>query len=150
VLPRVRADIPDAALTVAGRSPKPVVRELCAGAGIRLVADAPSLHPLYAQARAVVAPLFLGGGSHVKLVEAMAHGAAVVATPVAAEGLDLDDGEHLLLARDADEFAARCIALLRDPDRADRLGAAARARWSERHRPEVARAAVAGLVERLV
>lgn len=150
VLPRVRAELPGAKLTVAGRGPTPVVRRLCGEAGIRLVADAPSLDPLYAEARAVVAPLFLGGGTHVKLIEAMAHGAAIVATPVAAEGLGLRDGKHLMVAGDAADFAARCEAVLRDPDRADRLGAAAHARWSERHRPEVARAAVAGLAGRLV
>jgi glycosyltransferase involved in cell wall biosynthesis len=150
VLPRVRAQLPDAALTIAGRGPTPFVRRLCQEARVRLVPDAPTLDPLYAEARVVVAPLFMGGGTHVKIVEAMARGAAIVASPIAAEGLDLRDGEHLHLAQTAEDFAARCVALLRDPEQADRLGAAARERWRERHRPEVARRAVAGLVERLV
>jgi glycosyltransferase involved in cell wall biosynthesis len=150
VLPRVRAKVPDAVLTIAGRSPTPYVRRLCEESGIRLVADAPSLDPLYARARVVVAPLFMGGGTHIKLIEAMGRGAGIVASPIAAEGLDLEDGRHVHLARDAAQFAARCVALLRDPDEADRLGAAARERWHERHRPEVARAAVVRLVGRLV
>jgi glycosyltransferase involved in cell wall biosynthesis len=150
VLPRLRARMPGARVTVAGRAPLPQIRRLCEEADIELVADAPSLEPLYARARAVVAPLWMGGGTHVKLIEAMAHGQAIVATPIATEGLALRDGADVRVASDAAAFADRCAELLGDPAAADRLGVAARAAWSERHRPEVARGMVVELVERLL
>jgi glycosyltransferase involved in cell wall biosynthesis len=150
VLPVLRAQAGDARLTVAGRSPASEVRRLCAGAGVELVADAPSLEPLYARARAVVAPLRMGGGTHVKLIEAMAYGHAVVATPVATEGLELRDGEDVLMAGDAESFARACARLLAGPEEAARLGARARRVWHDHHRPEVARDLVVELVERLL
>jgi glycosyltransferase involved in cell wall biosynthesis len=149
VLPRLAGADSGPTLTVAGRSPSSAVRALCRAPGVELVADAPTLEPLYRRARAAVAPLWLGGGTKIKLVEALARGTAVVATPVAVEGLAFEDGVNGLLAGDADTFAARCSALLEDAGLADRLGAAARRTWEEHYRPQVARDAIVALVERL-
>jgi glycosyltransferase involved in cell wall biosynthesis len=148
VLPAVRAGHPAATLTVAGRGPTEHVRRMCAAAGAELVADAPSLEPLYSRARAVVAPLWLGGGTRIKILEALARSQPVVATPIAAEGLRLQDETNVLLARDAHQFAGQCVRLLGDAALADRMGAAARATWHARFRPEVARAAVLRVIER--
>ena len=64
----------------------------------------------------VVAPLRLGGGTRVKVLEALAAGKAVVASPLAAEGIGAVDGEHLLLAESDEELADATTRLLADPD----------------------------------
>jgi glycosyltransferase involved in cell wall biosynthesis len=149
VLPILRRRRGDVTLTIAGRTASGGLLKACEAAGARLIADAPSLEPLYADARAVVAPLRLGGGTHVKLIEAMARGLPVVASPVAAEGLALTDGVDVIIASDPEAFAGRCAQLLDDPGLADRIGGAARASWHERYRPEIVRRSIAELVERL-
>ena len=80
-----------------------------------------------------VAPLRAGSGVRVKLLEAFAHGIPVVATSVAAEGLEVVDGVHLAIADDAGSFAAATIALLEDPARRTRYAIAARRHVEERY-----------------
>jgi glycosyltransferase involved in cell wall biosynthesis len=68
----------------------------------------------------------------VKVMEALAYGKAIVATPLALEGLDLHDGEHILVAETDDEFADAIVGLLEDTDRRRALARSAR-RWAEAH-----------------
>jgi glycosyltransferase involved in cell wall biosynthesis len=150
ILPAVRAEVPEAQLTIAGRNPSNEVVELCAAAGVDLAADAPSLDSFYASTRLVVAPLRLGGGTRFKIIEAMSRGAAIVATPTAVEGLLVDSGRDVLVAEDPATFARNCVRLLREPSVADALGAAARETWFNHYRPEVARAAIDGVLNRLL
>ena len=82
-------------------------------------------------AAVVVVPLRIGGGSRLKILEALAAGKAVVSTSVGAEGLELNPGEHLLIADDPKEFAQKVVELLRSPDRRRRLGQAGRQRIIE-------------------
>ena len=79
----------------------------------------------------VVAPLRLGGGTRVKVLEALAAGKAVVASPLAAEGIEAVDGEHLLLAESDEELADATTRLLADPDARSALGRRAR-EWALR------------------
>jgi polysaccharide biosynthesis protein PslH len=72
------------------------------------------LHAAYARARCAVVPLLQGGGTPLKLIEALAHGLPVVATPRAAAGLAVRDGEHCLLADGAEAFAGSLVRVLRD------------------------------------
>jgi glycosyltransferase involved in cell wall biosynthesis len=74
----------------------------------------------------MIAPLLSGGGMRIKILEAMAHGKPVVATTIGAAGIDVTDGENILLADDADAFAAAVSALLNDPSRARAIGDAGR------------------------
>lgn len=74
-----------------------------------------------------IAPIFTGGGTRLKILEAMAAGTPVVATSKGAEGLDVRPGEHLLIADDPAAFAAHVVALLSDPALRARLSRAARA-----------------------
>jgi glycosyltransferase involved in cell wall biosynthesis len=138
VMPRVRTRRAGTRLTVAGRNPTAEVRALCAEHGFELATDAPSLDPFYLRARAVVAPLRLGGGTRFKLLEAMAYGSAIVATPMAAEGIEIEHGSEALLASDPVAFADHCCTVLDDADHAARLGVAAHAAWERRYRPEAA------------
>ncbi len=66
----------------------------------------------YARASCAVVPLLTGGGSPLKFVEALAHAVPVVATPVAAQGLDLTPGEHYLRGDGADAFADAIVSVL--------------------------------------
>jgi len=150
ILPRVRALRPDAELTVAGSSPTGEIVELCAQPNVRLVPNPPTLEPIYSGARVVVAPIRLGGGTRLKLLEAMAHGAAVVATSAAVEGLPLEDEREILTADSPEEFAERCTELLNDVERAARLGQAALKTWSSQYRPERAQEQIVALVERVL
>jgi glycosyltransferase involved in cell wall biosynthesis len=81
----------------------------------------------------VVVPLRIGGGTRLKIVEAMAKGKAIVSTRIGAEGLDIVHGTHALLADTPEEFATHVETLLADPSLAQRIGAAARELAVERY-----------------
>ena len=138
ILPRIRGQRRDARLVVAGRSPTTEVRALARDPAVELVADAPTLEPLYRAARAVVAPLRQGGGTRIKVLEAMARGKPLILTPIAAEGLDVTDGREAFIEHESAQFAARCVHLLEDGAVATEMGLRGRRMWQELHRPEAA------------
>jgi glycosyltransferase involved in cell wall biosynthesis len=150
ILDRIRDAVPEAELVVAGRNPTAEVNSLCAAAGVELVADAASLDALYSRARIAVAPLRHGGGTRFKVIEAMARGAAIVATETASEGLHVDPGRELLVASDEAQFAESCISLLRDARRAAELGGRAREAWARRYSSDRAKEQIIALVERVL
>jgi glycosyltransferase involved in cell wall biosynthesis len=98
-----------------------------ARADVDVTGFVPDLGAVYASADVVVVPLRTGAGTRIKLLEAFAHGVPVVASTVAAAGLDCKDGEHLLIADGAAETVAAVERLFADPELAQRLAAAARA-----------------------
>jgi glycosyltransferase involved in cell wall biosynthesis len=104
-----------------GSRPPPDVARLAALPGVRLAADAARVGPYYAAARVATAPIRAGGGTRLKVLEALARGCPVVATPLGAEGLEVRDGAHLLLADAPDDFAGACVRLLDDDGLAERL-----------------------------
>jgi glycosyltransferase involved in cell wall biosynthesis len=151
VLPRLAASVPDVAVTVAGRNPSEAVQAICRRPGLRLAANVDSLEPLYQTARVVVAPLRLGGGGgRIKMLEAMAHGAAIVGTSTALDGMDLQTGRDVMLADDPAGFAAACATLLKDPVAARMLGENARERWQARHTPQAAERAIREVLDRVL
>lgn len=89
------------------------------------------VRPWVARTGVYVVPLRVGGGTRLKMVDAMAQGKAIVATTLGAEGIEGENGKHFILADDPAEFAAATARLLRDPAERARLGAAARARAEE-------------------
>ncbi|WP_421914829.1 glycosyltransferase family 4 protein [Mesorhizobium sp.] len=117
ILPRIRKALPDARLTIAGRSPVPKVQALAEQPGVTLVENPADMAPLLMSAHLTIVPLSSGGGTRIKLLEAMAWGVPVIATPLAAEGLDLIDGEEVLLAESDEDLAKTAIALCRDRGR---------------------------------
>lgn len=128
IFPEVRARCPEATLEIVGDRPPRALRRL-GGAGIRVVGRVPDVTPHLDRAAVVVAPLRLGGGMRVKVLEALAAGKPVVATPLAAAGLDVADGAEIILAESAEAFGAAVGRLLIDPGR--RVALAARAReWA--------------------
>jgi glycosyltransferase involved in cell wall biosynthesis len=138
ILPLIRQEISDARLIVAGRNPTAEVVQLAETAGAELRPNVPDLDGVYARARAVVVPIRLGGGTRFKILEAMARGLAIVATPEAIEGIDVTAGRDFAVGAEDEQFAAACVELLRDPVAATRLGQAARVVWTRAYRPEVA------------
>lgn len=125
ILPTIRARVPAASLEIVGDSPPPVVSRL-AGDGIVVTGRVPDVWPHLDAAAVVAAPLRLGGGMRVKVLEALAAGKALVATPRAIAGLGLEPGVHAALGETDAELADALSDLLDDPDRRARMGAAAR------------------------
>lgn len=139
VLPAVRARVPEARLVLAGRTPSARVAALAARPGVEVVADAPDLRPLLRSATVFACAMGSGTGIKNKLLEAMASGAAAVATPLAVQGLSVHDGEELLVADEG--FADAVLRVLEDAELRARLGTAARAYVEREHSWEaVARA----------
>jgi glycosyltransferase involved in cell wall biosynthesis len=128
ILPRVRARVPDATLAVVGRNPTAPIRALHGQAGITVTGSVPDVRPYMEAAALFVVPIRIGGGTRLKIFEAMAMGMPVVSTPVGAEGLPVRDGEDVVLAEEAEAFADAVVALLQDPARARALGDAAASR----------------------
>jgi sugar transferase (PEP-CTERM/EpsH1 system associated) len=133
ILPRIRTDEPGATLTIVGRAPTPAVRRLAADQGVTVTGRVADVRPHVQDAAVYVVPLRIGGGTRLKIFEAMAMGKAVVSTTVGAEGLPVEDGEHLLLADEPDVFARSVVRLFRDVERRRSLGAAARRLVAERY-----------------
>lgn len=126
ILPRILPAFPNLKLFIVGANPAP---EICAleNDTIHVTGRVEDVRPYYEQCPVVVVPLRAGGGTRLKILEAMAFGRAVVSTPLGAEGLDVRHDEHLLLADAPDTFAAHIINLLQDYALYARLTTAARA-----------------------
>jgi glycosyltransferase involved in cell wall biosynthesis len=132
VLARIRAVLPRVRLSVIGRA-VPRLGDDPAREGIDVVGYVPDVRPEILRAAVFVAPTRIGSGMRVKTLEALALGRPVVATSVGCAGIDVRAGEHLLVADDPQTLADHVVALLRDPERAARLGAAAAARVADRY-----------------
>ena len=126
ILPRIRAELPDSRLLLVGEGSE---RLGLASAQVIATGRVESIAEALESAAVVAIPLRTGGGMRVKVFEALALGKAVVASRLAAAGLEALDGEHLLLAETDTEFANAIAGLLRDRPRRLALGAAARA-WA--------------------
>jgi glycosyltransferase involved in cell wall biosynthesis len=124
IWPRVIAAIPDAKFQVVGRNPPRRITRL-ASDSVEIVGGVKSVIPHLRESPVFVVPLRIGGGTRLKIYEAMAAERAIVSTTVGAEGLDYREGTDLLIADDATSFADRVIELLRNPARRRALGRAA-------------------------
>ncbi len=132
-LPAIRAVRPDARFAIVGRNPAPAVRALCGTAGVIVTGAVEDVRPWIAAADVVVAPLRIARGIQNKVLEAMAMARPVVASPQAAEGIDAEPGQDLLVAATPADEARLVLDLLDDPVRAASLGRAARARVEQRY-----------------
>jgi polysaccharide biosynthesis protein PslH len=128
IFPRVRARFPELVLNVVGDQPTSRIRQM-ANDNIIVTGRVPDVTPYLDRAALVVVPLRLGGGMRVKVLEALAAGKAVIASPLAIEGLDLVDGEHVILAETDQQFSEAIVELLIDPVKRASLAACARA-WA--------------------
>ena len=124
VWPTVIASIPAAKFQVVGRNPPKRIQRLASGS-IDIVGGVKSVMPHLRAAPVFVVPLRIGGGTRLKIYEAMAAERAIVSTTVGAEGLDYRAGTDLMIEDDPTGFANSVIALLRNPARREQLGRAA-------------------------
>jgi polysaccharide biosynthesis protein PslH len=134
VHPLVRRSVPEARFLVIGARPAARVRRLArTDPSVKVLGYVDDLRPHLRAATVAVAPMRAGAGQQLKVLEAMASGTPVVATPFAAEPLEAPSGDGLLVAGTPEAFAEEVVALLRDPDRAGRLAARARRFVESRH-----------------
>jgi polysaccharide biosynthesis protein PslH len=113
IWPQIREKVPDARFRIVGRSPDRRVQKL-AGDSIEVTGRVRSVVEHLREAAVVVVPLRIGGGTRLKIYEAMAAGKAVVSTSVGAEGLDVHHGEDSILADTTQSFAEAVVTLLCD------------------------------------
>lgn len=126
IWPSIRAKVPAARFRIAGRNPGRRVRRL-ASSSVEVTGSVPSVVDHLRAAAVVVVPLRVGGGTRLKIYEAMAVGKAVVSTSVGAEGLDVHHDQDILLADDPDAFAGVVTRLLQDVELRRRFEQAAAA-----------------------
>lgn len=126
VFPLVRQQEPDAELSIVGARPASAVTNLGQVPGVYVTGYIPSVQEYLARAAVAIAPMQGGSGMQFKVIEAMASGTPVVATPQALGGLEANHDEHLLVAKDAEDFAAHVVRLFNDPELQRRLAQNAR------------------------
>jgi sugar transferase (PEP-CTERM/EpsH1 system associated) len=126
-LPTIRETHPETTFAIVGRNPTPAVIELSALPGVQVTGAVEDVRSWIAGADVIVAPLRIARGIQNKVLEAMAMAKPVVASTAAAEGIDAVDGEHLLIAANVADEAAKVSALLADTEERLRIGQAARA-----------------------
>lgn len=126
VFPLVRQSIPDAKLVIVGKRPERVRGYNAGIPGVEFTGFVDDIHRVYSRSQVVCAPVFSGGGTRVKIIEAAAFGKPVVANRMGAEGLHMNDGKDILLREDPVSFAKACVELLRNHDLRLRIGSMAR------------------------
>jgi len=143
IWPGLRRERPDLRFTIVGRDPAPAVRGLAERPGIEVTGSVPDVRPYLAGATLVVAPLLMARGVQNKVLEAMAMGRAVVASPAALEGLDVEAGTETIEAQPPKAWQWEILDLLENQARRQALEHAARAciertyTWEFRLRPLV-------------
>ena len=125
IWPTVRARFPAARLAIIGLGSERTASFATADESVTFTGFVDDLYSWYRRARVVCCPIYHGGGTRVKIIEAAAHAKAIVSTRLGAEGLHLEDGREIILRDKAAEMAEACIRLLGDPSAAERLGRAA-------------------------
>ena len=115
VLPLIKRKLPDCSLAVVGRTPGREVTELAEReSGIRITGTVEDVRPWLWESKVSIVPLRIGGGTRLKIFEAMAARTPVVSTTVGAEGLDISPGENILIADEPEAFAEACVRLITD------------------------------------
>jgi polysaccharide biosynthesis protein PslH len=147
--PFIRSQVPYATWQIVGSNPPPEVQRLAELPGVEVTGSVPAIQPYLAQAAVAIAPIDIGSGTRLKILEALAMGKAVVSTSVGCEGLDVTAGEHLLTADDLQEFACAVSGLLQDPSRRGALGHAGRALVEQRYSWDTCGAPLLSVLETL-
>jgi glycosyltransferase involved in cell wall biosynthesis len=125
VFPAIRRAHPNARFCILGPGARQSVLDR-QGNGVEVLGMVDEVGPYIDRAAAIVVPLRIGGGTRLKIVEALAKGKPVISTSLGAEGLDVVHDQHLLLGDEPDEFAHQVGRVLDDPELAARLGRAGR------------------------
>jgi len=148
VLPLVRAEHPDAHVTIVGRG-DPAELSRMRGENVEATGEVPDVRPYLQKATVVAVPIRAGSGTRFKVVEGLAVAAPMVSTAVGCEGIGVREGEHLLVADSAEDFAAAIVRLLDDRELGARLGAAGRRFVEDEYSWESAGERLESLYERI-
>jgi hypothetical protein len=133
VWPALRARRPRLKLTIVGADPSIAIRRLAGHPGVTVTGSVPDVRPYVCRSALTVAPLNIARGTQNKILESMALGVPVVASEVAAGGVDAVPGEHLLVASTPAEYTQAILSLLEDRARRDHLAVAGRSRMLSHH-----------------
>ena len=127
ILPAIKKRVPRVRFLIIGRNPPSQVLAMAtASSDVEVTGTVPDVRPFLAQAETMVVPLRVGGGTRIKIFEAMAAGIPVVSTKIGAEGLEVTSGEDILLADDPVDFADKTCSLLEKPELRSKVGEAGR------------------------
>ena len=126
VWPLIHRAMPEARLIIAGKEPSNIRGYRGGVPGVEFTDFVDDLDTLYQRSRVVCCPIFSGGGTRVKMIEAAAYGKPIVATRVGAEGIEMSDGREFLLRDEPELFAEACLHLLSNYTLCEHLGTAAR------------------------
>ena len=132
-LPIIQARRPEARLTIIGADPSPEILKLGDLPGVTVTGTVPNVQPYVLKAAVNVAPLKIARGTQNKILESLAMGVPVVSSEVAAGGVDVIPGEHMLTAAEPQAFAEAVLRVLENPGERARLSTAGRARMASNH-----------------
>lgn len=133
IFPLVRKELPEVRFYIVGKEPPDAVLKLGNADGITVTGYVEDVRDYFAKAGAAVIPLKTGGGTRLKILEAMASGVPVVSTRIGAEGLRAEDGKHLLIADSDRGFAQKVATVLKDKELSRTISANARALVTEHY-----------------
>lgn len=127
IYPLIKQQKPDVRFYIVGRRPPEKIRNLeKADSSIKVTGTVDDIRPYVDRARVYIVPIRIGGGTRIKIYEAMAQKKAVVSTTIGAEGLPLTDGKHIIIKDQPEEFAGAVCGLMKDENAAAQLGENAR------------------------
>lgn len=127
VWPQVKREVPDVIFYSIGQDPPQELLEMAnKDSAIKVMGFVEDVRPYIAESSVYVVPLRVGGGTRLKVVDALAQGKAIVSTSVGCEGITVTDGKNIEIADDANTFSRKVISLLKSPVRREELGNAAR------------------------
>lgn len=134
IWPHILAQAPATRLLIVGRRPDVRIRRLeRENSRIEVIGEVPEMGPYFERATAVVVPLRSGGGTRLKILDALASARPIVSTRIGAQGIDVKHGEQLLIGDEPKEFAKQVVRLLKDADLRLRLSADGRRLIDERY-----------------
>jgi sugar transferase (PEP-CTERM/EpsH1 system associated) len=134
IFPRIRQTVPNAGLSIVGRNPSSRLRAIAGRVpAVEITGRVHDVRPYLSRAEVVVVPLRVGGGTRIKIPEAMAMAKAVVSTPVGAEGLPFRDGREIRIAERPEDFARTVVEILNNASLRNSLGKAAREEVVSKH-----------------
>jgi glycosyltransferase involved in cell wall biosynthesis len=123
IMPRIKQTVPGVTLTVVGRNPYPGLVELSKrDSSVVVTGRVEDVRPFMEEAGVYIVPLRIGGGTRLKIYEAMAMEKAIVSTSIGAEGLPVNDGKEIILADTPESFAEAVVSLIRQESLAAALG----------------------------
>jgi glycosyltransferase involved in cell wall biosynthesis len=130
----IKAEVPDLTMNLIGRKPQQNILEFAEQEpGFRPLGFQDDVRPHVHKSAVYVVPIRVGGGTRLKILDAMAMGKAIVSTSIGCEGIDVTDGVDIVIADSARDFATKTIQLLRDRTMRDEIGRNARKKAIERY-----------------